>query len=112
MSAGQYIDNFDNQRAKERLEEMFKSKAILRLLEDLTRVCNNFYEEDERLPEQNIARGLRAKSNPIDDSVVTKDTFHSQIDALKHEFLDKNDKLSGMEQALIYQFVEFVKSNC
>jgi hypothetical protein len=91
---------------------MFKSKAILRLLEDLTRVCNNFYEEDERLPEQNIARGLRAKLNPIGDSIVTKDTFYADFTQLNGEclnaYIDERGNNPSALEGINYAF-QFIK---
>jgi hypothetical protein len=79
-------------------------RAIDAIIEEQAR------EEIEEL--HKAKRGLRAKLNPIDETIVTKDTFHQNLDGWKHEFLDKSDRLSANEMALIYQYTEFIKNKC
>jgi hypothetical protein len=108
MSAGKYIEAYDDKLARERLEELFKSKGMLRLQEDLTRVCNEYYKEDEGIPEQKITRGLRTKINPIDESIVTKDTFHTNFRQLNGEclnaYIDERGNNSSALEGINYAF--------
>ncbi len=89
-----YIEAEENKQAKERIEELFKSKSILRLLNDLRIVCDDYYE--------------REPSYKVD----MKDTFGENLDRIRNEFLDQNNKLSPCEMALIYQYTEFIKTKC
>jgi hypothetical protein len=122
MSAGKYIDNY----TKEEINKLFLEQwtHIKSLLDDLTYFCDNYYEDNidkvcskQKLDEkyENKVKGSEIKSckpcvcKSLD---VIKESFHSNLDELRNEFLDTYNELSISDVGLIYQFVEFLKERC
>lgn len=89
-----YIEAEESRQAKKRLDELFKSKQILRLCNDLKLVCGNYY-----------AREPTIKND-------TKDTFYQNLTQLNGEclnaYIDERGNNPSALEGINYAF-KFIK---
>lgn len=96
MSAGKYIDKYNAEQAKERLDELFKSKIILRMFNDLRDICDFYYE---------------GKPNIRND---TKDAFYQKVDLsnTRKQFLDLyREEIPDESLNWIYKTFAYIETN-
>jgi primosomal protein N'' len=82
-------------------------RAIDAIIEEQAR------EEIEEL--HKAKRGLRAKLNPIDETIVTKDTFHQNITQLNGEclnaYIDERGNNPNALEGINYAFKFIIERN-
>jgi hypothetical protein len=107
LSASRYIDKYDIEQARKRLEKLFESKQILRLFYDLRDVCEDYYENELKPREIKACNPCGCK-----DTISMKDTFHQNFTELNGEclnsYIDSNDYDAKALEGINYAF-QFMK---